>query len=79
MMDEQTLIQQAIAYLRREYGEETVRMDVVRNDVRDGSGVLEVDCTVRVGGEASDWRKWFSFRDGAVVSMRWKMYPARSL
>lgn len=72
--DERLLVQRAIAYLRRTYGEETVKMDVVRNDVRAGSGVLEVDCTVRVGGEESDWRKWFSFRDGEVVSMRWKMY-----
>lgn len=77
-MEEQVLVQRAIAYLRREYGEETVSMDVVRNDVSEGSGVLEVDCTVRVGSEDSDWRKWFTFRNGEVASMRWKMYPGRA-
>ena len=72
-MDEQTLIEKAVVYLETQYGEETIRMDVVRNDVTGGNGVLEVDCTVSVGGSHSDWTKWFSFRNGEVTSMRWKM------
>ena len=63
----------AIRYLKSQYGEDTVRMDIRNNGVEDGSGVLHVDCTVSVGGSLSDWTKWFTFRQGEVVSMRWQM------
>jgi hypothetical protein len=32
-----------------------------------------VDCTVNINGQESDWTKWFTFRDGNVVSMDWRM------
>lgn len=32
-------------------------MTVTRNRVTDGTGILAVECTVRAGGETSDWRK----------------------
>lgn len=63
----------AIRYLKLQYGEDTVRMDIRNNGVEDGSGVLHVDCTVSVGGSLSNWTKWFTFRQGEVVSMRWQM------
>lgn len=63
----------AIRHLKSQYGEDTVRMDIRNNGVEDGSGVLHVDCTVSVGGSLSDWTKWFTFRQGEVVSMRWQM------
>ena len=72
-MHEQELIDKSIAYLKIEYGEDTVCMNVIRNDVLEGHGVLHVDCTVSIGGAHSDWTEWFSFRDGAVTSMRWQM------
>ena len=72
-MEERDLIEKAIAFLKCEYGEDTVRMDIVRNGVEGGRGVLEVGCTVSVGGMRSDWTKWFTFECGDVVSMRWKI------
>lgn len=72
-MHEQELIDKSIAYLKTEYGEDTVRMDVIRNDVVKGNGILHVDCTVSLGGAHSNWTKWFSFTNGNVTSMRWQM------
>jgi hypothetical protein len=65
------LVQAAIAYLKDEYGEDTIRMDITENGVTNGSGVLEVDCTVSIGGDHSDWTKWFTFKNGSVTGMRW--------
>ena len=70
---ENDLKQKAIRYLKSHYSEDTVSMDILENGVKDGNGVLHVDCTVSVGGVHSDWTKWFTFRDGEVVNMRWKM------
>ena len=72
-LSEVEMKQKAIRYLKTQYGEDTVRMDIRNNGVEDGSGVLHVDCTVSVGGSQSDWTKWFTFRQGDVVSMRWQM------
>lgn len=71
-LSEHDLIQAAIAYLKEEYGEDTVRMDTTENGVVSGTGVLEVDCTVSIGGDHSDWTKWFTFKNGSVTGMRWK-------
>ena len=70
---EEQLKEKAVCYLKEQWGEDTVSMDVRSNDVDDGEGVLHVDCTVSVGGSQSDWTKWFSFKDGDVVNMRWQM------
>ena len=72
MIDE-ALKEKAIRYLKSHYSEDTVSMDIVNNGVEDGSGVLHVDCTVSIGGEESDWTKWFTFQSGNVVSMDWRM------
>lgn len=73
LLSEQEMKEKAIRYLKTQYGEDTVRMDIRNNGVEDGSGVLHVDCTVSVGGSQSDWTKWFTFRQGEVMSMRWQM------
>ncbi len=73
LLSEQEIKEKAIRYLKTQYGEDTVRMDIRNNGVEDGSGVLHVDCTVSVGGSLSDWTKWFTFRQGEVMSMRWQM------
>lgn len=72
-LSEMEMKEKAVRYLKTQYGEDTVRMDIRNNGVEDGSGVLHVDCTVSVGGSQSDWTKWFTFRQGDVVSMRWQM------
>ena len=72
-LSEAEMKEKAIRYLKTQYGEDTVRMDIRNNGVEDGSGVLHVDCTVSVGGSQSDWTKWFTFRQGEVISMRWQM------
>ena len=72
-MREDDLKDKAIVYLKSHYGEDTVSMDVQDNSVDEGSGVLHVDCTVSIGGQESDWTKWFTFQDGNVVSMDWRM------
>jgi hypothetical protein len=72
-MDEKTMISKAKVYLKEEYGEDTVSMDVTANSVGEtGTGVLSVDCTVSVGGSRSDWSKKFHFRNGEVTRMDWK-------
>ena len=72
-LQEEELKQKAVEYLKRVWGEDTVRMDVKNNSVTEGSGELHVDCTVSVGGSQSDWTKWFTFQDGDVTNMRWQM------
>ena len=72
-MDDKTMIAKAKVYLKNQYGEDTVTMDVTGNSVEDtGSGVLSVDCTVSVGGSHSDWRKKFHFRNGDITRMDWE-------
>jgi len=70
-LNEKDMVRASIAYLKQHYDEDTVSMVVRKNDVVNGNGVLEVDCTVSINGERSDWTKWFSFRNGAVTNMRW--------
>ncbi len=72
-MTEEDLKDKAIKYLKSHYSEDTVSMDVVKNDVDEGSGIFHVDCTVSIGGQESDWTKWFTFQSGNVVSMDWRM------
>ena len=69
MLAEADLIAAAKRYLKEQYGEETVGMTVTRNGVNDGTGVLAVDCTVRIGGETSDWSKRFTFTRGRITDM----------
>tara|TARA_B100000700_G_C14993719_1_gene832658 strand:+ start:1523 stop:1744 length:222 start_codon:yes stop_codon:yes gene_type:complete len=70
---EENLKDKAIEYLKRAYGEDTVSMDVMDNSVDEGNGVLHVDCTVSIRGQESDWTKWFTFQNGNVVDMDWRM------
>ena len=67
------LKQTAMRYLKDTYNEDTVSMDVLDDSVKDGNGVLHVDCTVSVGGSRSNWTKWFTFAGGQVVDLRAKM------
>jgi hypothetical protein len=72
-MDERTMIAKARAYLKKQYGEDTVTMDVTDNSVSDtGDGILSVDCTVSVGGSHSDWSKKFHFKNGDIARMEWE-------
>jgi hypothetical protein len=73
VMTEDDMKEKAIVYLQAQYSEDTVSMDLRSNGVEDGDGVLHVDCTVSIGGSESDWTKWFTFKGGEVVSMRWQM------
>lgn len=72
-MDEKTMLAKAKGYLKSQYGEDTVTMDVTGNSVGEtGDGVLSVDCTVSIGGSRSDWSKKFHFRNGDIKRMDWK-------
>jgi hypothetical protein len=66
---ETPLIEAAKRYLKHQYGEDTVSMDVTSNGVEGGSGVLSVDCTVSAHGVTSDWSKKFTFKGGKVTTM----------
>ena len=67
------MIAKAKGYLKSQYGEDTVTMDVTDNSVEDtGNGVLSVDCTVSVEGSHSDWSKKFHFRNGDITRMDWE-------
>ena len=68
-MTEANLIAVAKRYLKEQYGEDTRAVTVTRNGVTDGTGVLAVDCTVRAGGETSDWSKRFTFTRGRITDM----------
>ncbi len=70
---EKEMKDKAVQYLKSHYSEDTVRMDVLKNSVTDGSGEMHVDITVRVAGRQSDWEKWFTFQNGEVTRMRWQM------
>ena len=67
------LKQTAMRYLKQQFNEDTVSMDVIDDSVKDGNGVLHADCTVSVGGSRSRWTKWFTFADGQVVDLRARM------
>lgn len=69
---EQDLLSKTRAYLKSHYGEDTLRMDVLGNNVQEGEGTLLVECTVSVGGLRSNWRKTFTFRDGEASTMTWR-------
>lgn len=68
-MTEADLLAAAKRYLKERYGEDTVAMTVTQNGVKDGTGVLAVDCTVRIGGETSDWSKRLTFTRGGITDM----------
>jgi len=68
-MDENKLIAAAKKYLKETYDEDTVTMTVTNNKVKNGTGILSVNCTVSVDGEESDWSKDFHFENGKVVDM----------
>lgn len=68
-LTEQEAIEKAKAYLKRTYGEDTLRMDVLDNSIDEDGGSMKVECTVSVGGRQSDWQKTFHFGDGEVQDM----------
>lgn len=68
-MTEADLLSAAKRHLKERYGEDTVAMAVTQNSVKDGTGDLAVDCTVRFGGETSDWSKRFTFTRGRITDM----------
>lgn len=70
------LLRQAEAHLLREYSAEAVRLTVVRDDVVDESGEVEVRCTITQGSRQTDWSLCFVFRDGRLLTQRWKIQPA---
>ena len=70
---EQDLIELAKHYLKAVYDEDTVSMTVEENGVKNGNGVLAVECTVLIAGEESDWFKQFTFKNGRVLKMTWQM------
>jgi hypothetical protein len=73
-MDEKQMIAKAKQYLKTQYGEDTISMDVTDNSVGEsGSGVFSVDCTVSVGGSRSNWSKKFHFKNGEITRMDWNM------
>jgi hypothetical protein len=72
VLTQDDLLEKAQTYLKSQYGEDTVRMEVLSDNVVDGDGALTVECTVSVGGSHSDWRKTFTFRGGRVVNMTWR-------
>jgi hypothetical protein len=72
-ISEEQLTGTAREYLKDHFDEDTVSMQVIDNRVEAGTGVLHVDCTVSVGGEWSDWTKWFTFTDGSVTDLKAKM------
>ena len=67
------LVEAAKRYLKEHYGEDTVAMTVTRNGVKDGSGVLAVDCTVRIGAECQDNDRVDGVRAGKVSTMSARM------
>ena len=67
---EEELTRAAEDYLKTNFGEDTISMQVIDNHVRGGTGVLHVNCTVSVGGATSNWNKWFTFTAGAVTDLR---------
>ena len=52
------------------WGKDTIAMTVTKTAVRDGHGVLAVECTVSWNGTRSDWTRPFTFKAGQVASMR---------
>lgn len=70
MTAEAALVEAAKRYLKQTHDEDTIAMTVTQNAVRDGNGVLAVECTVSWNGTRSDWTKQFTFNAGQVVSMR---------
>ncbi len=72
-INEKELIDKAKKYLKDVYKEDTVSMTVTNNGVENGNGVMAVECTVRIGGENSDWYKEFTFMNGNVTRMAWQM------
>ena len=70
MTAEAALVEAAKRYLKQTYDEDTLAMTVTQNTVREGNGVLAVECTVSWNGTRSDWTKQFTFKAGQVASMR---------
>ncbi|MBU0951418.1 MAG: hypothetical protein KKH91_01135 [Elusimicrobia bacterium] len=71
--NEAELTETAKQYLKETYGEDTVKMTVKTNAVKNGKGSMNVDCTVSVDGSRSNWNKTFFFENGEVVKMNYRM------
>jgi hypothetical protein len=69
---EAELLEKAKRYLKQTYGEDTVSMNVTKNEVVAGTGKLGVDCTVSVGGHRSNWSKVFHFAQGTITDMDYR-------
>ena len=68
MAGEKEFIERAKEYLKKTYHENTLAFKITKNGVKDGTGILEVDCEVD-GIYAGKWHKWFHFQDGRVEDM----------
>ena len=69
MVEEKQLVDSAKKYLKEHYGEDTVSMTVTKNNVVNGNGDLQVNCTVKYMGSQSDWSKVFSFHESKISYM----------
>ena len=67
MSSEEELIEAAKKFLKDTWGEETISMKIIKNEVIDRNGKLHTDCTVKLGGSTSKWHKIFTFRNGKVI------------
>lgn len=61
------LIDAAKKFLMDTWGEETISMEITKNEVIEGNGKLHTNCTVRLGGSTSRWHKIFKFKNGKVI------------
>jgi hypothetical protein len=69
-LTEEELVEAAKRYLKRQYLETTVSMDVLENKVINGVGQLRVNCVVKsLGLLKSQWTKTFHLKDGKIIDM----------
>jgi len=68
MGSEKELVKKAKEYLKKKYDENTLTFKTTKNEVKDGTGILEADCEVD-GVYAGKWHKWFHFKKDKIVDM----------
>lgn len=61
------LIVKAKKFLKDVWGEETLSMKIIKNEVVSGNGKLHTDCEVRLGNSTSKWHKVFYFKNGEII------------
>ena len=67
-MNDEELTEKAKEYLKKTYHENTLAFRITNNNIKEGTGALEVDCEVD-GIYAGRWHKWFHFKDGEITDM----------